>query len=64
MNPIKVLEEHLYKYEQALEKSSWALHNGKITPELHRIHKTNNEPKIRVFKKAIAVLLENGFEIE
>ena len=59
MTPIEILEEQLYKYEKALEKSKVALHAGLITPELHRIHKTNNEPKIREFKLAIRILRDN-----
>jgi hypothetical protein len=61
MTPIEVLQEQLHKYEQALKKSEVAFKAGHITPELHRIHRTNNEPKIRVFKKAIEVLSSNGF---
>jgi hypothetical protein len=50
MTPIEVLQEWLYKYERALKRSGEALRNGQITPELHRIHRTTNEPLIKKFK--------------
>lgn len=56
MTPIEILQEHLYKYEHALEKSEKAFKAGQITPALHRIHKINNEPKIKEFRIAIAIL--------
>jgi hypothetical protein len=56
MTPIEVLQEQLYKYEKALKKSEESLKAGQITPELHRIHRTNNEPEIKKFRRAIAIL--------
>jgi hypothetical protein len=56
MTPIEILQEQLYKYEKALKKSEEALQKGQITPELHRIHRINNEPNISEFKRAIAIL--------
>ena len=59
MTPLEVLQEQLNKYERALEKSKESLSKGDITPQLHQIHKTNNEPKIREFKLAIRILRDN-----
>jgi hypothetical protein len=56
MTPIEILQEQLYKYEHALEKSEKSFKAGQITSNLHQIHKTNNEPKIKEFKQAIAIL--------
>jgi hypothetical protein len=56
MTPIEVLEEELHKYERNITVSADALKVGLITPELHETHKTNNEPKIKEFKRAIAIL--------
>jgi hypothetical protein len=60
MKPSEVLQEILYKYEKNIEKSAVAFRSGLITPELHRIHKTNNEPKIEKFKKAIEILIKEN----
>ena len=56
MTPIEVLQEQLYKYEKALRKSEESFRAGQITPELHRIHRIRNEPQIKKFKRAIAIL--------
>jgi hypothetical protein len=56
MTPIEILQEQLYKYEKALQKSEESLRNGQITPELHHIHRTTNEPQIKKFKRAITIL--------
>jgi hypothetical protein len=61
MTAIDVLAYQLDKYKINIKKSRHALEHGKITMELHRIHKTNNEPKIEEFTRAIEVLLANGF---
>jgi hypothetical protein len=60
MTPIEVLQEQLYKYEKALKKSEESLKAGQITPELHRIHRTNNEPQINLFEEAIKILKANN----
>jgi hypothetical protein len=59
MKPIELLEEQLFKYEKALKKSEDSFKEGSITPELHRIHRTNVEPKIKEFKHAIRILRDN-----
>jgi hypothetical protein len=58
MKPSEVLKNILYKYEKNIEKSTEAFHKGLITSELHRIHKTNNKPKIEMFKKAVEILIK------
>jgi len=60
MTPREVLENLLYKYQRALQKSTEALRSDQITPELHRIHRTNLEPKIRMFEEAINILKANN----
>ena len=60
ITPKEVLQEQLYKHQKALSKSKEALRTGQITPELHRIHRTNNEPQIDLFEAAIRVLIENN----
>ena len=56
MTPIDILQEQLNKYEKAVRKSEEALSNAQITSELHQIHQKNNEPYIKKFRQAIAVL--------
>ena len=56
MTPVDILSEQLYKYKKALKKSKETFDAGKITPELHRIHRTNNEPAIELFELAITIL--------
>ena len=60
MTPVDILSEQLYKYKKALKKSKETFDAGKITPELHRIHRTNNEPAIEIFELAITILKENN----
>ena len=60
MTPREVLENQLYKYQRALHKSADSLKAGQITPELHRIHRTNLEPKINLFEQAVKCLKENN----
>jgi hypothetical protein len=59
MTPVEVLQEQLDKFEKNIKKSEESLAKGDITPELHRIHRTNNEPKIKEFKYAIRILRDN-----
>jgi hypothetical protein len=61
MTPVDILSYQLDKYERNIKKSKHALEHSQITLELHRIHKTNNEPKIEELQRAIDVLLANGF---
>jgi hypothetical protein len=58
MNPIEILTECLIEYEKALQKSLKSYQEGKISKELHEIHKKNLEPKIQKYKKAIQILKE------
>lgn len=58
MTPIETLTECLIEFEKALQKSLKSYQEGKISKELHEVHKKNLEPKILQYKKAIQILNE------
>jgi hypothetical protein len=56
MEPVTLLQKQLEVWHKALEKSALAFREGKISREMHFKHKSNLEPKIKLYNIAIEIL--------
>lgn len=56
MTPLKLLENQLFEYEKALQKSFESYQKGQLDKATHELHKSNLNPKIFQYKQAIELL--------